>query len=270
MPESAAPPESGLARELRRLVVALGYFTRIPVPSRIGGSAAELNRAARYFPFVGLLVGAIAAVTFIAAGRVLPLSLAVVVSMAASLVLTGAFHEDGLADTVDGFGGGWDKAQVLAIMKDSRIGAYGAIALVLALLAKYASLIEIAADGVNAVALALLVAHPLSRAAALGIMAALPYVRVEGEARARPVAKGLGPAEWVTGIALGAAPLAFATSLGFMSPARTGAALIMAVIVAVVCANYFRRRIGGYTGDCLGATQQLCELGLYAALLARV
>lgn len=268
MPGSVAPPESPVLRELRRVAVALGYFTCIPVPAQIGGSAGELNRAARYFPLVGLVVGAVAAATLAVVALMLPLSLAVLASMAASLALTGALHEDGLADAVDGFGGGRDRAQVLAIMKDSRVGAYGALALVLALLAKYAALGELASTETRGAALVLLIAHPLSRAAALGIMAALPYARIEGESHARPVTEGLGPAEWVTGIALGGAPLVLAASLGLVSFERSLVILGTAVCVALACAWHFRRRIGGYTGDCLGATQQFCEIGIYAAFLA--
>jgi adenosylcobinamide-GDP ribazoletransferase len=153
---------------------ALGYFTRLPVPARVAWSPQRLARAAAYLPLVGWVVGLAGAAALYALAQVLPASLAVILSMALTIRLTGALHEDGFADACDGLGGGWDKAQILAIMKDSRIGSYGTIGMVLMLLAKAAALVELAAIGPATAAVALLVAHPLSRLAAASLIHLLP------------------------------------------------------------------------------------------------
>lgn len=250
--------------EIRRFFIALAYFTRIPVPAWVGWSATELNRAARYLPLVGLLVGLIAAGWLYLCIQFVPLRPALLLSMIASLLLTGAFHEDGLADSADGFGGGWEKDRVLAIMKDSRIGTYGATALLTALLLKFFAL-----EALNSFALlALPVVHASSRTVALMLMASMNYVREDDSTKAKPVAQGLGPAEWLTGLLLGLAPLAAAYTLGWL-PLRAVLALLGASAVSgLVWAAYIKRRIGGYTGDALGACQQIAELGGYLALCA--
>ena len=129
-----------MRRELGYFLGAVGFFTRLPVPGWVGHSAAALSQCARYFPAVGLLVGGIGALVYWLALHLWPQPVAVLLSMAATIYATGAFHEDGLSDTADGLGGGWDKARILAIMKDSRVGSYGVVALVLALLGKFALL----------------------------------------------------------------------------------------------------------------------------------
>lgn len=152
-----------IRREIELFFNALRFFTRMPVPRWVGHSTDLLNHSARYFPLVGWLVGLVGAAGFLIVGLALPVSLAIVLSMAATIRFTGAFHEDGFGDVCDGFGGGWDRAQVLSIMKDSRIGAYGAIGLVLMLIAKFLALLrdgrrtgaDRAAGGASAVALCL-------------------------------------------------------------------------------------------------------------------
>ncbi len=252
--------------ELRRFLIALGYFTRLPIPAWVGWSAAELNRATRYFPLVGLLVGGICAAVLWAALQFWPAGVAVLLAMLGGLLLTGAFHEDGLADSADGFGGGWETARVLAIMKDSRIGTYGTCALVIALLLKFASLSALG----SAALLALPLVHTLSRVPPLLITAGMAYVREDDSSRAKPVAEGLGAAEWLTGSLLGIAPLVVALALGLLTPIRALALLAAVTLAGLVCARYFRQRIGGYTGDALGAAQQVCELSGYLVLAAHL
>ena len=124
-------------RELEYFFGALRFFTRLPVPAWVGHSPAALNHSARYFPLVGLVVGLLGALVFAFASFFLPKTLAVLLAMAATLLATGAFHEDGWADMVDGFGGGWTRERTLEIMKDSSIGSYGTIALALMLVGKF-------------------------------------------------------------------------------------------------------------------------------------
>ena len=163
-----------LRHEAELFFNALRFFTRLPVPGWVGHSTELLNSAARWFPAVGWVIGAIGAAAYWLTGYLFPASLAILISMAATLLATGAFHEDGFADSCDGFGGGWDKTQVLAIMKDSRIGSYGTLGIAMMLAAKFAALSEMEDE---AVVLALLVAHPLSRLAATALIRFLDYVR---------------------------------------------------------------------------------------------
>ena len=126
-----------MIEELKIFFTAVQYYTRIPCPRWVGHSQDQLNEASKYFPLMGWIVGGASAGVFYLAQFIFPVSISVLLSMAAGILLTGAFHEDGFADTCDGFGGGWTKAEVLEIMKDSRIGSYGTIGLVLILLSKF-------------------------------------------------------------------------------------------------------------------------------------
>lgn len=249
-------------RELRRLLICLGYFTRLPIPARVGWSSAELNRAARYFPLVGLLVGGLGGAILWGALHFVPPGVAVILSMLSTLLITGAFHEDGLADSADGFGGGWQPEQILSIMKDSRIGSYGAITLGMALLSKFVLLQALGASAM----LALPIVHAASRVPPLLIMSFMRYVRNTDNSRAKPVAEGLGAAEWITGTVLGLLPLLILACAGYLAAGRSVAMLVMLALSGAVCARYFYQRIGGYTGDALGAAQQICELTAYLVL----
>lgn len=248
--------------QLELFFTALGFFTRIPIPSWVPWSMERLNHAARYFSLVGWVVGAAGAAVWWGAAQILPASVAALLSMAATIRLTGAFHEDGWADSCDGLGGGWDKLQVLTIMKDSRIGSYGSIGLVLMLLTKAAVLIELARFGTAVPALALFAAHPLSRLASTSLIHFLPYVREDETTKSKPLARRLEGRELAIACACGLLPL---LPLG---PVRAAAALAACAALTVWAGRIFRRRLGGYTGDCLGAAQQLTELGCYLALLA--
>ncbi len=252
-----------MREHLARFFTALGYFTRLPVPAWVAWSPERLARAAAYLPLVGWVVGLAGAAALAALALVLPVSLAVLLSIALTVRLTGALHEDGFADACDGLGGGWDKAQILAIMKDSRIGSYGAIGIVLMLLAKAAALIELAAASPAAAALALLVAHPLSRLAATAVLHALPYARSDDRSKAAPVVQRLGRAELALAISTGLLP-----ALALLAPLPALSALALAALVTLWLARLFLRRLGGHTGDLLGAVQQATELACYVGILA--
>jgi len=246
----------GMRAELRYFFVALGYFTRVPVPRRIGYAAGDLDQAARYFPLVGACVGAWGALVYLATLRMFPASIASGLSMAATLVATGAFHEDGLADSCDAFGGGYTRDDVLRIMHDSRIGTFGAVALVIALGLKWQAL---AALPPLRAAWTLVAAHAASRAAAVSLLVSLDYVRPEG--KAKPVAQRMRARTWLVAAAFGLPWL-------FWPDWRAGLAALGVLIVLRACvARYFVKRIGGYTGDCLGFAQQLSELAIYLVVL---
>jgi len=248
-----------LRQEAEAFFGAVRFFTRLPVPAWVGHSQEALDRAARYFPLVGILVGVLGGLTFLLATFVLPVSIALLLSMAATLLVTGAFHEDGLADAVDGFGGGWSKQQVLAIMKDSRIGSYGAIATGLMLLAKFNALYELPDEWI---APAIVAAHAASRFCSTTLIHALDYVRDDDSSRAKPLAVRMGTGSLAVAALFGLIPLAL------LPWQAAGVGLLLAALTTFFAARYFVRRIGGYTGDCLGATQQGAELAIYVGFLA--
>jgi adenosylcobinamide-GDP ribazoletransferase len=238
----------------RYFLTAVMFFTRIPIHFA-HFNQQELNQATRYFPLVGILVGGVGALVFYIAHSILPLSIAILLSMAATILLTGAFHEDGLADTIDGLGGGWTREQALTIMVDSRIGSYGAIGLVLVLLTKYQSLVEISA---HFIPIALVAGHALSRLCAVLVMYHQSYVKTDG--KAKPLATNIKLYELVIAGFFGLLPLYFVGLSHFL-------ALFPVALVWVWFSKKLKSRLGGYTGDCLGAMQQLTEIAFYIGLL---
>lgn len=244
-----------LQNQWRYFLTAVMFFTRVPVRFESFDNA-DLNKATRYFPLIGILVGCVGALVFWLSDILLPLEIALLLSMASTVLLTGAFHEDGLADTVDGLGGGWSREQVLTIMVDSRIGSYGAIGLVFVLVTKYQAL----SYQLSAFIPATLVAgHALSRLCAVLVMSTQSYVKAEG--KAKPLATELNITELTVATFFGLAPMAF-LQFKFL------AALVPVAIVWLWFSSKMRSRIGGYTGDCLGAMQQLTEVAFYVGLLA--
>ncbi len=251
-----------IKRELEYFFAALRFFTRLPVPTWVGHSQGQLDHAARYFPLVGVIVGAIGAGVTEAAALMLPVSIAVLLGMAATILATGAFHEDGFSDSCDGFGGGWEKSQVLTIMKDSRIGSYAAVGVVLLLLTKFHALTELHVAFVSSVfVLALIAGHSLSRFAATALIFALDYVRDDPTSKSKPLATRMGRGELAVTAIFGLAPCVLLPAVQVL------VGLTLAAIVTWFAAGYFVKRIGGYTGDCLGATQQVVELAFYLGLL---
>jgi adenosylcobinamide-GDP ribazoletransferase len=249
--------------ELRYFFTALGYFTRVPVPRWVGYEPHYLHAAARYFPLVGLLVGGSSALVYLAALRVFPAGVAVLLSMAASLLVTGAFHEDGLADCVDAFGGAYTRENVLRIMHDSRIGAFGAIALVIALALKWQTLAAL--PPMRAAGL-MIGAHAASRAFAISYLATLDYVRAEG--KAKPVAQRLSAPALLCAALVGLPWLLWPNGPASADWRFAAVTLLVLVALRFAMGRYFVRRLGGYTGDCLGFAQQVFELSIYLMGLA--
>jgi adenosylcobinamide-GDP ribazoletransferase len=250
--------------------VATQFLTRIPVASAAHFRPQWLSRSLRYFPLVGALVGLLNVAAWWLASRWFPPAVAVGLMLSASLLITGALHEDGFADACDGFGGGTSAEQTLAIMKDSRLGAYGAIGIFTLLGLKWAALTGLPPQRLPVVVLS---AHVVSRWCAIALVWGLRYARPAEEGKSRPFAGALSAAEWSLSGLLGLLAVAiFALATGVLGAVLRSAAelagLLAAGIVAGASAAYFRRRIGGYTGDCLGATQQLCELAFVLAALA--
>ncbi|WP_438438389.1 adenosylcobinamide-GDP ribazoletransferase [Hydrogenophilus thermoluteolus] len=255
-----------LHREWRRFALALRYFTRLPCPSAGRYRAAHVPRTLPYFPWVGLIVGGLSAGAYLVASTLFAsASLAALCALATHLIVTGAFHEDGLADTVDGFGGGYDTIRVLAIMKDSRVGTFGAVALWLALTLQWQALTLLgSAHGVFAVCSALVAAHAAARFIVLIPMTRLPYLRSADGSKAYPFAAAkLTRGEWAKAglaIVLPLAALPLAVASGMIAGIGLGA-------------GYWiwrtDKRLGGFTGDVLGAIESTAfTTGLLGILCA--
>lgn len=256
-----------MLQQIRLFLTAMQFFTRIPVPAWVGHSAQQLDQAARYFPLVGMSVGALAAAVFWSSALVLPLTLALALSMLASIMITGAFHEDGLSDFVDGMGGGYSREKILAIMKDSHVGAYGVIAIVIALLIKFQALLALSNKYSLVLVMATLIAaHAVSRLMAISIMLTQQYVRDDDKARAKPVAQGLSRVSFVIAVVTGMVAIALLFMAG-ASVVNIISALAIALLQRIYLGWQMRKKLGGYTGDCLGAVQQITEIGFYLGLL---
>jgi adenosylcobinamide-GDP ribazoletransferase len=262
---------------IRHFLLALQFFTRVPVTGPlaawVGFSPALLRASAAHFPAIGWLVGLVAAGVFWGARAGLPglagALAAALLSTTATILMTGALHEDGLIDVADGLGGSAERHRALVIMKDSRIGAFGAIALALALGLKVLLLTVLARQGTPAVIAALVCAHVLSRLAPLFLIRWLPYVGDEGAAsKSKPLADAIGGGALWVGILWSLPAAAWLVVTHSVLPGL--APLVFGALAALCMARLLRRRLGGFTGDGLGATQQVCELAIYLSLAWQV
>ena len=252
---------SVLAREWVSIRLACQMLTRFPVARGVDYAPALDAAAVRYYPGVGVLIGLAGGAVFAAAYGPFGPPLAAVLAIVATVLLTGAMHEDGLADTADGVGGGNSAERALEIMRDSRIGVYGVLALILVVGAKAFALASLPPWIGFA---ALVSAHGLSRWSVVLVIATAPYVRSSGTAS--PVA---GPVSSPTHLVAGGTAIACLALAAFAASPQAAAG----VLVGLACAHVairaaFQAKLKGYTGDCLGATQQVSELGAYLGLLA--
>jgi adenosylcobinamide-GDP ribazoletransferase len=235
---------------------ALRFMTIVRVPSSEAATAPDwLSRSVKYFPAVGIGIGVASALVLMLAGKIWNPVVAALLAVTTSIAITGALHEDGLADVADGFGGGWTQEQRLAIMKDSRIGAYGAIALGLSIALRVAALATLP---FAAGAAALIAAHAAARATPALAISRMTYV---GDVSAMKVAYADSPVRSdelrFTLLSVAAAML----PLIFVSIGAATMGLLIGAAMAAALAMWSRRLIGGYTGDVLGATEQLFEIG---------
>ena len=239
---------------------ALQLLTRVPIPAAIEFSQARQEKAVGYYPLVGVLIGAVIAALWWTAGQLFPEPVSVLLSITAGLLLTGAMHEDGLADTVDSLGGG-DAAATISIMRDSRIGVFGALALVSVLALKAAAMLALPAA---ALPVGLVLAHALSR---LSLVLVVATSRYAGEdSTSKPTAAGIGAGGLTLSLLAGLAVCALALLL--MPISALAAGIVGLALGHGASRLLFERKLGGYTGDGLGATQQLSELGVWLGLLA--
>ena len=259
-----------MCKEWKYFLLALGFFTRIPVPSFADFQESDLNHSAKYFPLIGIIVGLVGAASFFLSVQFFPQTIAVLISIASTIYLTGAFHEDGLADSADGLGGGWDKERILTIMQDSRLGTYGAVAIFMMLLVKFQTLN--AMHGILIPA-ALVCAHSLSRLNAVWLMHTLSYVKFNG--KAKPLATEIKGIDFVVAHVFGLFPsigVLIYMMVNHYTPRLIVELLLMTLIPMLLSWLWWRHKIrkwlGGYTGDTLGAMQQIAELAFYLGVLA--
>lgn len=247
-----------------RFVAALQFFTRLPLPRDLPQVPFHQSGAIGFFPWAGLVVGFLEAAVLSLALWLWPPTVAAVLAVAFVVLLTGAMHEDGLSDAVDGFGAGWDRMHILAIMKDARLGNYGATALILALGARVALTAALASElGAGSLFAALMAAHAVSRGAVLFPMLVLPYARAEdATSRAKPLVEELDYAAKLVATAGVLAPLTC------LPPPVALAGLVAAAAAAAAWTRLCAHRLGGYTGDVLGAVQQTGEITFLLGILA--
>lgn len=263
-----------MRHELRLFLLALQFLTRFPVPAWVGYEPAWLNHCVRHFPLVGLCVGGFGALVLALALALFPPPVAVLLSMIATVWVTGALHEDGLADTCDALGGAVSRERALEIMKDSRIGTYGACGLVLTLGLKAAVLTELVLLHPVLACVALAWGHAASRVAPVWLMWALPYGGDADHAKVKPLATQVGAAD----VVIATIWLALLCAVVWSGAVQWGeeelaasmlvAALLMSGVTTLLAARWLKRRIGGYTGDTLGALQQVAEVMILLACLA--
>jgi adenosylcobinamide-GDP ribazoletransferase len=241
-----------ICRWCEEVLTAFQFLTRIPLPSTTF-EIDSLARAVKFFPLVGLIIGSGAALLHRLLIPHLSRSLVALVLLTYLVLITGCFHEDGVADTADGFGGGADKEQILAILKDSRIGSYGATALIVSLLARYLLLASLPLEHFAAYVIS---AHVLCRWSSLPLSYFLPSARDRDGQGAR-IAHLTSLSSLAIGSIFSFAVVIFALHWAAIAP-------ILASLLAVVVSGWFYyRRIGGVTGDCFGATNQLAEITVY-------
>ena len=239
------------------LRTAIMFYTRIPV-GNIPHGLDRLSKATRYLPFIGWMTGIAMALVAYGLSYVAPWPVSILLSLVTGIWMTGAFHEDGFADMCDGFGGGWTKEKILLIMKDSRIGTYGMAGLMLLLLLKFYCLFSLSP---LKAAIAIITAHALSRFTAVTIIYTHHYVRENEDSKAKPVSKGITVPELTLAGFFGLLPLILFTVL--LHQYWYLVTLPAMWLVRGYMGRLMQKWIGGYTGDCLGAVQQLGETVVY-------
>lgn len=249
-----------MKNQIHYFLTAVLFFTRIPCPKWVDHSAEILNKSSRYFSLVGILIGSISALTYFISSYVFSQNISIVISMISSIWVTGAFHEDGFADVCDGFGGGWTKEKILIIMKDSRLGTFGVIGLISILSLKFLSLSELNIS-IKEMCLIIISGHSISRFIATILLYTHEYVRDNDTSKVKPTTKKMSTKALVISAIFGVTPLLFFDSLNvFLS-------IIPLFIIYLYMSRLFKKWIGGQTGDCAGALQQVSEVVFYLSIL---
>ncbi|UII24047.1 adenosylcobinamide-GDP ribazoletransferase [Fulvivirga ligni] len=255
-----------IKREIRIFFTALMFYTRIPCPKWVGHEPEYINLSVRYFPLIGWLVGFGAFAAYYLTTFCLNSWVGVIISSIVTVLMTGAFHEDGFADVCDGFGGGWTKEKILMIMKDSRVGAYGVVGLICLFALKFALLISLSEElDMLWIFITWIVAHTLSRFSASVFIFTDSYVQDTDVSKAKPVANQVSMKNlWLASI-FSVVPLLFLIIYSHQWPFLIIFAAL--TLVFLYLRRYYNKWIGGYTGDCLGAAQQIFEVIIYMSIL---
>ncbi|NMH86644.1 adenosylcobinamide-GDP ribazoletransferase [Flavivirga algicola] len=248
-----------MKKELQVFLTAIMFFTRIPCPKWVDHNPEYLSKSAKYFSLVGIIVGCIGALVFYGFSLVFSTEIALLLSMVTTIYITGAFHEDGFADVCDGFGGGWSKEKILLIMKDSRLGTYGVSGLILILAIKFSALREVPFQFIP---ITIISGHSLSRFIATTLIYTHPYVRDTEDSKAKPAAKSITINMLLISAVFGIVPLFF-----FYKP-LIFLTIIPCYLTKVYLGTKFKKWLGGQTGDCAGAVQQLSEVVFYLSVIA--
>lgn len=246
-----------LKKELNIFFTAIMFFTRIPIPKWIDSSSETLKECAKYFSLIGIIIGAFGGLVYFTFSLILPQNIAILLSIIGTIWATGAFHEDGFADVCDGLGGGYTKEKILLIMKDSLVGTYGIVGLISLLLLKYITLLELS----NYFILICISGHSVSRFLASSILFLYPYARTEETSKGKPVASSFTFTHLLINGIIGCLPLFFFSNYWVFLT------LIPSTIAMLLLGRFFNKWIGGQTGDCAGATQQITEVVFYLSIL---
>ena len=253
--------KNSLYREANIFFVAVTVLTRLPVPRWVSFNSDYLGASSRYFPLVGLGVGVIVALVYTACLVVFTKELSILFSMVIGVLVTGAFHEDGFADSCDGFGAGGEKSQIITIMKDSRVGTYGVVGLVLLLAIKFFVLVSYP---IESIAFVMVLAHGVSRLVSVSFMYNCEYVQDDSLSKVNSLADKIGAKALLFSL-VSVLPLFLGLSVGQVIILVAGL-----LIFRYLAEAYLYKRIGGYTGDCLGAVQQLAEVLVYLLLFISI
>lgn len=248
--------------EVRLILIAFMFYSRIPVGNIQDLQSSELNQATRYLPLVGLCLGILMSICYWFVIQILPLNISIILVMALGVLLTGAFHEDGFADTCDGLGGGWTKAQKLNIMKDSRLGTYGAVGLLFLILMKYNLLLQMPLEQWIPI---LILTQFLSRVSPILLIATLEYVRLDESSKVKQVASGLSGKDLLFVIIQ--MSVLFLVLNRFLPINWLAGSLAAVAVVTLTWRWFLLRQLQGYTGDTLGAAQQISEISIMTILL---
>lgn len=235
--------------------LALGFYTRLPCPKT--QNYERLPQTGIYLPLIGWLIGGLTGLSYYLASQVWGQTVSVILALIAGILLTGAFHEDGFADVCDGFGGGYGQERILEIMKDSRTGAYGVLGLLLIISLKISALSDLPSKSLPFI---LFAGHSISRLAPLFIMSRFDYARLEGSKSSAAIFMP-DPVQWAFAGTTGLLPLIFL-------PVAISWNVPVLLLFNDLLGRYFHRHIGGYTGDCLGASQQVAETVFYLGVSA--
>jgi adenosylcobinamide-GDP ribazoletransferase len=246
-----------MKQQLNLFFHALMFYSRIPA-GKIDYSEENLTKAFRYFPLIGIIVGALGGGIFLLFQWIFPTPVALIMAMVTMVLATGALHEDGLSDFFDGFGGGRDKERILAIMKESTIGAYGVIALILLFLLKFTLLLSIDSSHILMV---LITAHASSRIMPVFLVNSSQYARA-GDSKAMHTRRKVDTKTFLIALALSLTPLVF------MPWQIILIAIPVYAVIGILLKKYTEKKIGGFTGDVLGALQQFSELTFYLICIA--